>query len=66
MADIDEIKAAIESLPEEDYIQLRTWLSERDWEAWEVQIEADSKSRKLDFLISEAREAKEKGTLKDL
>ncbi len=45
MADMDEIKAAIESLPEEDYIQLRTWLSERDWEAWDVQIEADSKSR---------------------
>ena len=45
---------------------LRQWLSESDWENWDRQIEADSKSGKLDFLIAEAFEAKEKGTLKEL
>jgi len=30
MIEIEEIKNAIESLPEEDYIQFRQWFSERD------------------------------------
>lgn len=45
---------------------LRQWLSESDWENWDRQIEADSESGKLDFLIAEVLEAKEKGTLKEL
>ncbi|MCY4603956.1 MAG: hypothetical protein OXE49_06960 [Gemmatimonadetes bacterium] len=47
------------------YLQSRR-LSELDWENWDRQIEADSESGKLDFLIAEAFEAKEKGTLKEL
>ena len=47
------------------YLQSRQ-LSELDWENWNRQIEADSESGKLDFLIAEAFEAKEKGTLKEL
>ena len=48
-----------------DHLQSRR-LSELDWENWDRQIEADSKSGKLDFLIAEAFEAKKKGTLKEL
>ena len=48
------------------YLQSRQWLSELDWENWDRQIEADSESGKLDFLIAEAFEAKEKGALKEL
>ena len=48
------------------YLQSRQWLSESDWENWDRQIEADSESGKLDFLIAEAFEAKEKGALKEL
>ena len=40
--------------------------NKKDWEKWDKQIEADSKSGKLDFLIAEALEEKEKGTLKEL
>ena len=47
------------------YLQSRR-LSESDWENWDRQIEADSESGKLDFLIAEVLEAKEKGTLKEL
>lgn len=54
MPKVDEIKAAIEALQEEDYIQLRNWFSEKDWEKWDRQIEADSGTGKLDFLIKEA------------
>ena len=64
MSNIEAIKSAIEALPESDYIELRQWFNEKDWDKWDKQIEADSKSGKLDFLIAEAM--KEKGTLKEL
>jgi hypothetical protein len=66
MSSVEEIKAAIEALPEADYVQLRQWLSERDWEKWDRQIETDSKSGELDFLIVEALDEKAEGTLTEL
>ncbi len=63
---IDEIKAAIESLPEDDYVELRQWFSEKDWQNWDKQIEEDSESGKLDFLLQEVFDEKEQGKLKDL
>ena len=66
MSKIDELKAEIESLPNEEFAEIFRWLSEKDWERWDKEIEADSQSRKLDFLVREAREEKAKGTLKDL
>jgi len=65
-ARVEEIQAAIESLPYEEYIRLRQWFSERDWEKWDRQIEANSESGKLDFLIAEALTEKAKGSLKEL
>jgi hypothetical protein len=64
-ARLEEIQVAIESLPYEEYIRLRQWFSERDWEKWDRQIEADSESGKLDFLIEEALTEKAKGSLKE-
>ncbi len=66
MTKIQEIQAAIESLPREDYVRLRQWFSERDWEEWDKQLEADSEAGRLDFLIQEAFDEKAKGRLKDL
>jgi len=66
VSNVEEIKAAIAALPEADYVQLREWFTEKDWEKWDSQIEADSKSGKLDFLIAEAFAEKKKGTLKEL
>ena len=66
MSNVEEIKAAIEALPQADYVQLRQWFGEKDWEKWDEEIEADSKSGKLDFLIAEALAEKTKGTLKGL
>ena len=40
--------------------------NKKDWDKWDKQIETDSKSGKLDFLIVEAMKEKEKGTLKEL
>lgn len=66
MPKVDDIKAAIEALPEEDYVQLRQWFSEKDWEKWDRQIEEDSESGTLDFLIEEAFDEKAKKKLKEL
>lgn len=66
MSRVEEIEKAIDALPEEEYIQLRKWFSEKDWQKWDRQIEADSQSGKLDFLIREALEAKAQNKLREL
>lgn len=66
MSNITKVQQAILSLPEADYLQLRHWFNELDWEKWDRQIEEDSESGKLDFLITKAFEAEEKDTLKEL
>jgi len=66
MSKVEEIEAAIESLSEDEYVRIRKWFSEKDWEKWDRQIEADSESGKLDFLIREALDEKAKGKLKEL
>ena len=63
---VKKIKTEIEALDEEEYSQLRHWFSERDWKKWDKQIKSDSDSGKLDFLINEALDEKEKGKLKEL
>lgn len=59
-------KTEIEKHPKEEFNELVRWLSEEDWESWHKEIEADSEAGRLDFLVREARDAKAKGTLKDL
>jgi len=66
MLKVDEIKKAIESLPEKDFVQLRHWFSEKDWEKWDRQIKADSGAGKLDFLVKEALDEKRERKLKGL
>ena len=58
VAKVEEIQVAIESLPHQEYVRLRQWFSERDWEKWDRQIKVDSESGKLDFLIEEALDEK--------
>jgi len=50
----EDIQTDIEALPRKEYMKIVHWLSERDWKTWDKEIEVDSKSRKLDFLIEEA------------
>ena len=64
MTNIAKIQEDILSLSETNYRQLKQWFNDLEWEKWDRQIEADSNTGRLDFLIDEAREAKEKGTLK--
>ena len=66
MPKIDELKADIERLPDEDVAELFRWLSEKEWGKWDEEMNADSQAGKLDFLVREAGEEKTKGNLKEL
>lgn len=66
MTRVEEIEAAIESLSQEEYVRLRHWFFEKDWEEWDRQIQTDSETGKLDFLVKEALDEKAKGNLAQL
>ena len=66
MTRIEEIEKAVASLPVEEYRQFREWFLERDWAQWDKQIQADSESGKVDFLVKEAMNEKSQGKLRDL
>jgi len=42
MSKIDELKADIDRRPSEELAELSRWLSEKEWESWDKEIEADS------------------------
>lgn len=66
MTQVEQIKAEIEALPQQDFEQLREWFAEKDWQLWDRQIEKDSAEGKLDFLRQEAMAAKAQGELQEL
>ncbi len=63
---LSELETAVELLTEQEYDKFRRWFLEREWEAWDRDIETDSGSGKLDFLVQEAHDAKRSGKLRDL
>ena len=66
MSKIDDLKAEIASLPSQEFAEIFRWLSQKEWDRWDKEIEDDSRSGRLDFLLHEAHDAKNKETLKDL
>jgi len=59
MSKIDELKADIERLSSKELAEL--FPSEKEWESWDKEIEADSQAGRLDFLVREAREKLQAG-----
>lgn len=66
MTQLERIQAEIAALSHKDYVRLRKWFAEKDWEEWDKQIETDANSGRLDFLVEEAMAEKAKGNLKEL
>lgn len=66
MTRLEEVEKVISSLSEKEYREFRRWFLERDWEKWDRQIQENSEAGRLDFLVTEALEAKKSGHLKDL
>ncbi len=64
MSTVQEIEKAIESLQEPDVKALASWFDEYRERLWDLRMEADARSGKLDFLIEEARSERAAGTLR--
>jgi len=66
MRKIEHIQRQIGELSREEFTELRDWVLERDWAAWDAQIEADAQSGKLDKLLEEARSDFKAGRTREL
>ena len=64
MSRVEEIEAAIEGLPPEEYRRIVQWLQLREQRRWDEQMDADSGAGKLDFLFDEADRESAKGLLR--
>jgi len=54
MRKVEHIEQQISELSRDEFAELRDWVLERDWSAWDAQIEADANSGKLDKLVEES------------
>jgi len=54
MSELEELENRIRNLSPEELAKLRAWFVDFDHALWDRQIEADSKSGKLDGLVNEA------------
>jgi len=54
MTRVEMLQAEIENLSSDEFAELRGWLLEKDWEAWDRQIEVDACSGKLGKLFEKA------------
>ena len=66
MRKIEHIEQQIQELTAGEFKELREWIIERDWKAWDAQIEADAKGGKLDKLIAEAQADYASGRAREL
>ena len=54
MNNVERIEQEIKALSQEELAELRAWLLEFDWAAWEQQLDRDVRQGKLDQLANEA------------
>jgi hypothetical protein len=65
MSRVEEIEAAIDSLPDAEYRRLVQWFRGREQERWDHRLDSDSAAGKLDFLFEEAASESDKGLLRE-
>ena len=63
MSRVEEIEAAIDGLPPEEYRRVVEWFRVREQRRWDEQMDADSVAGKLDFLFDEAESESATGLL---
>ena len=54
MSNLEQIEAAILSLPSHEFERLRTWFLDLDYERWDEQLERDIVDGTLESLAQEA------------
>jgi hypothetical protein len=62
---IEQIEAAIASLPADEYLRLVDWFRAREQDRWDEQMDRDSATGRLDSLFSEAEDESDRGLLRD-
>jgi hypothetical protein len=65
MERVEDIEAAIDGLPPEEYQRIVQWFRVREQKRWDDQLDADSSGGKLDFLFDEADSESAKGLLRE-
>ncbi|MBC8165481.1 MAG: hypothetical protein H7Y20_06380 [Bryobacteraceae bacterium] len=65
MQRVEEIEAAITSLPPEEYRRLVDWFRALEQTRWDEQLDRDSAADKLDFLFTEAESESAQGLVRD-
>ena len=66
MRKVEHIEQQIRELSSVEFAELREWVLEQDWVAWDAKIERDSGSGKLVELVSESRADYESGKFRKL
>jgi hypothetical protein len=62
---VEEIEAAINSLPPEEFRLLAQWFRELDQTRWDAQMDCDSSAGKLDFLFEKSESKSAQGLLRE-
>ncbi len=62
---VEEIEAAITSLPPKEYRRLVEWFRAREQTRWDEEMDQHSIAGKLDFLFTEAETESEQGLVRE-
>ena len=54
MSTVEQIEAAIQQLPREDFFRLHEWVKDRFNDEWDCQFEEDVESGRLDHVSQKA------------
>jgi hypothetical protein len=54
MSTVEQIEAAIQQLPREDFLRLHKWIQNRFDDEWDRQMKEDVRSGRLDAIAQEA------------
>lgn len=65
MKPVEDIEAAINELPPEEYRRIVHWFRQREQARWDEQLDRDSLGGKLDFLFEETQSESSQGPLRD-
>lgn len=55
MRKVDHIEQQIRELSAAEFAELRDWVLEQDWAAWDAKIKSDEAAGKLGHMVSESR-----------
>ncbi|NWF62390.1 MAG: hypothetical protein HXY43_24900 [Fischerella sp.] len=66
MSTLEEIEAAILTLPSQDFERLRQWFFDLDYQRWDEQLEQDIADGKLEALAQEAIAEFESGQCREI